>query len=109
MEWHAGKWRSRPAFLLTSEETMSYDLTTLKDDIRAKVQELAANMGMDASELTDDDIIPATGMLDSAGILELVVWYEAEYDMPLEQDEINIDNLGSVTAMANFLISRKGG
>ena len=88
---------------------MSYDLTTLKDNIRAKVQELAANMGMDASELTDDDIIPATGMLDSAGILELVVWYEAEYDMPLEQDEINIDNLGSVTAMANFLISRKGG
>jgi len=88
---------------------MSYDLDTLKASIRAKVQELAANMGMDASELTDDDIIPATGMLDSAGILELVVWYEAEYDMPLEQDEINIDNLGSVTAMANFLISRKGG
>ena len=87
---------------------MSYDLDILKASIRAKVQELAANMGMDASELTDDDIIPATGMLDSAGILELVVWYEAEYDMPLEQDEINIDNLGSVTAMANFLISRKG-
>lgn len=87
---------------------MSYDPATLKNDIRAKVQELAANMGMDASELTDDDIIPATGMLDSAAILELVVWYEAEYDMPLEQDEINIDNLGSVTAMANFVISRKG-
>lgn len=86
---------------------MSYDPDTLKASIRAKVQELAANMGMDASELTDDDIIPATGMLDSAGILELVVWYEAEYDMPLEQDEINIDNLGSVTAMANFVISRK--
>ena len=65
-------------------------------------------MGMDAADLSDDDIIPATGMLDSAGILELVVWYEAEYDMPLEQDEINIDNLGSVTAMANFVISRKG-
>ena len=87
---------------------MSYDPATLKNDIRAKVQELAANMGMDASELTDDDIIPATGMLDSAAILKLVVWYEAEYDMPLEQDEINIDNLGSVTAMANFVISRKG-
>ena len=88
---------------------MSYDPATLKDTIRAKVQTLAANMGMDASDLNDDDIIPATGMLDSAGILELVVWYEGEYDMPLEQDEINIDNLGSVTAMANFVISRKGG
>jgi len=88
---------------------MSYDPATLKDEIRAKVQELAANMGMDASELTNDDIIPATGMLDSAGILELVVWYEAQYDLPLAQEEINIDNLGSVTAMANFLIARKGG
>ena len=88
---------------------MNLDPATLKNEIRAKVQELAANMGMDASELSDDDIIPATGMLDSTGILELVVWYEQQYDMPLEQDEINIDNLGSVTAMANFLIARKPG
>ena len=88
---------------------MKHDPATLKNDIRAKVQELAANIGMDASDLGDDDIIPATGMLDSGGILELVVWYEQQYDMPLTQDEINIDNLGSVTAMADFVIAKKGG
>ena len=85
------------------------DTATLKNEIRAKVQELAANMGMDASALADDEIIPATGLLDSAGILELVVWYEQQYDMPLEQDEINIDNLGSVDAMAAFVQQKKGG
>lgn len=85
------------------------DTATLKNEIRAKVQELAANMGMDASAMADDEIIPATGLLDSAGILELVVWYEQQYDMPLEQDEINIDNLGSVDAMAAFVQQKKGG
>jgi acyl carrier protein len=84
------------------------DTATLKNEIRAKVQELAANMGMDASAMTDDEIIPATGLLDSSGILELVVWYEQQYDMPLEQDEINIDNLGSVDAMAAFVQQKKG-
>ena len=84
------------------------DRDTIKTAIRAKVIELAANLGFDASGLQDDDIIPATGLLDSAGILELVVWYENEYDFPLQQDEINIDNLGSVNAMADFLLQRKG-
>jgi acyl carrier protein len=84
------------------------DTATLKNEIRAKVQELAANMGMDASAMTDDEIIPATGLLDSSGILELVVWYEQQYDVPLEQDEINIDNLGSVDAMAAFVQQKKG-
>jgi len=84
------------------------DTATLKNEIRAKVQELAANMGMDASAMADDEIIPATGLLDSSGILELVVWYEQQYDMPLEQDEINIDNLGSVDAMAAFVGQKKG-
>ena len=55
----------------------------------------------------DADIIPATGYLDSTAILELVVWYEQTYDFPLKQEEINIDNLGSIDAMTDFLLSRK--
>ena len=66
-------------------------------------------LGEDASNISDEDIIPATGALDSAAILALVVWYEETYDFPLKQEEINIDNLGSITAMADFLLSRKSG
>jgi D-alanine--poly(phosphoribitol) ligase subunit 2 len=62
---------------------------------------------MDASGVTDDDILPATGFLDSSAILELVVWYEATYDFRIKQEEMNIDNLGSINAMTNFLLSRK--
>ena len=88
---------------------MPLDRQAVKETIRAKVLEIAANLGEDASELEDDEIIPASGFLDSAAILELVVWYESEYGLTLRQDEINIDNLGSVNAMADFLIHRKEG
>ena len=88
---------------------MSLDPEQVRGAIRAKVIELANNLGVDASELENDEIIPATGFLDSAAILELVVWYENEYELPLKQEEINIDNLGSVNAMVDFLIQRKQG
>jgi D-alanine--poly(phosphoribitol) ligase subunit 2 len=87
---------------------MNLERTAVKDAIRTKVIELARNLGMDASGIQDDEIIPATGYLDSAAILELVVWYEGAYDMTLAQEEINIDNLGSVDAMADFVLARKG-
>ena len=87
---------------------MTLDRDAIKSCIRAKVAELAAALGNhDHSGLTDDGIIPATGLLDSAALLELVVWYEAEFDLPLKQEEINVDNLGSIDAMADYLISRK--
>jgi acyl carrier protein len=87
---------------------MNLDREAIKGAVRAKVIELARNLGMDAGDIGDDDIIPATGYVDSAAILELVVWYEAEYDMPLKQEEINIDNLGSINSMADFVLKRKG-
>jgi acyl carrier protein len=72
------------------------------------VIELAKNLGMDASDIGDDDIIPASGYVDSAAILELVVWYEDTFQMPLKQEEINIDNLGSINSMTDFVLKRKG-
>jgi acyl carrier protein len=88
---------------------MNLDRQAVKAAIRAQVVELARALGMDASEIGDDDIIPATGLLDSTAVLELVVWYEQTYDMPLKQEEINIDNLGSINAMTEFLLTRKAG
>ena len=87
---------------------MNLNRNEIKAALRAKIMELGKALGMDASGVTDDDILPATGLLDSSAILELVVWYEATYDFPINQEDINIDNLGSINAMADFLLSRKG-
>ena len=86
---------------------MTLERDVVKTAIRDKVIELANELGEDASDISDEDIIPATGALDSAAIIALIVWYEQTYDFPLRQDEINIDNLGSINAMVDFLLSRK--
>ncbi len=86
---------------------MELDKQEIKNNIREKIVELARRLDVDAAELDDDDIIPATGLLDSAAILELVVWYDEFYGIGLTQEEINIDNLGSVNAMADYLLTRK--
>ncbi len=88
---------------------MNLDRDSIQAAVRAKVIELAKTLGMDASEIGDDDLIPASGYVDSAAILELVVWYEDAYQMPLKQEEINIDNLGSINSMADFVVRRKAG
>jgi acyl carrier protein len=84
------------------------DRQTIRNAIRAKVIDLARGLNIDASGVDDADIIPATGFLDSTAILELVVWYEATYGLSLKQEEINVDNLGSINAMTEFLLIRKG-
>jgi D-alanine--poly(phosphoribitol) ligase subunit 2 len=86
---------------------MNLDAAAIKAAIRSKVIELAGALDIDATGLGDADIIPATGYLDSSAILELIVWYEQTYDFPLRQEDINIDNLGSIDAMTDFLLSRK--
>jgi acyl carrier protein len=88
---------------------MNLNRDEIKAAVRAKVIELAKNLGTDAGDITDDDTIPATGYVDSAAIMELIVWYEEEYQIPLAQEEINIDNLGSISAMADFVLRRKQG
>lgn len=88
---------------------MNLDREAVKAAIRAQIVALARGLGVDATDIGDDDIIPATGLLDSSAILELVVWYEQTFDLPLKQDEINIDNLGSINSMTEFLLARKRG
>jgi D-alanine--poly(phosphoribitol) ligase subunit 2 len=84
------------------------DRPTARSAIRSKVIDLARSLNIDASAIEDTDIIPATGFLDSTAILELVVWFETTYGLALKQEEINIDNLGSIDAMTEFLFRRKG-
>jgi acyl carrier protein len=86
---------------------MNLDRDAVKAAIRSQVIELARALGTDASEIGDDDVIPASGLLDSTAVIQLVVWYEQAYDLPLKQEEINIDNLGSINAMTDFLLARK--
>jgi acyl carrier protein len=87
---------------------MSFDREPARTRIRARIAELAAELGRNASRLGDDDVIPQTGLLDSAGILALIVWCEQEFGVALELDEINIDNFGSVNRMLDHVARLTG-
>ena len=87
---------------------MSLNKQEIELAIKNKGVEIADRMGDDASELQTEDIIPATGLIDSAGLLELIAWYEDHFQIRLAQEEITIDNLGTLSSMADFVLRRKG-
>lgn len=80
----------------------------MKQAIRAKIVELARQLGKDARRIKDDEMIPSTGLLDSAGLMELVMWFEMESGLSIEQDEITMENFGTIDAMANYAVRRSG-
>ncbi|MEO6024742.1 MAG: acyl carrier protein [Burkholderiales bacterium] len=87
---------------------MDLNQQAIENVVKQKIVEIAGQLGEDASELQNDDIIPATGLIDSAGLLELIAWYEDFYQIRLAQEEITIDNLGTLSTMAEFVLRKKG-
>jgi acyl carrier protein len=78
------------------------------DDIKAQVVRIAQRLDCDAGELQSDELIPASGFIDSAGLLELIAWFEAAYDLSIPPPDLTIDNLGTMKAMADYVRRRKG-
>ena len=75
--------------------------------IKQKVIELANELGSDASDLALDEIIPASGYIDSAALLDLIAWFEAQYGIQVPSEDLTIDNLGSAVLLADYLLKRK--
>lgn len=71
--------------------------------IRDKIAQLARELGHDASGLGDDQLIPQTGLLDSAALMTLIVWYEGEFGVSTDDEELTVDNFGTVNLMVDYL------
>ena len=76
--------------------------------IRRQVIRIAAMLGTDASDLGADELIPASGYIDSAGLLELIGWFESAYALSIPPADLTVDNLGSAAQMADYLLRRQG-
>ena len=79
------------------------DVTDAKRTIRNRIIELANRRRINARDLKDSDVIPETGVLDSAGIMELVIWFETTFDVTIEQSDLTLENFGTIDAMASYL------
>ena len=51
-------------------------------------------------------IASAGGLIDSAGLLELLTWFEKHFAIPLRSEDIIIDRLGTITLMAQYVLAR---
>jgi D-alanine--poly(phosphoribitol) ligase subunit 2 len=80
---------------------------TTSERIRAKVQALAKDLGKDGSKVGDDDILPQTGVLDSAAIIELIVWVETEFGIDIDQEALSLDNFGSIRRMTDYIDAQR--
>ena len=82
---------------------MSQTPEAVEKAIHAKVVELARALGKDARSLKTDQVIPQTGLLDSAGLMELMLWIESTYDLEIPQEDFTLDNFGSIHAIVEYL------
>lgn len=59
-----------------------------------------------AAEITDDMDLIQNGILDSLAVLKLVAFVEDSYDVALEPEEIDPENLKSIAAISALITEK---
>jgi acyl carrier protein len=77
-------------------------MTHTRQRIYQKIVELAKQQGNDATSLRFQDSIPDLGVLDSSTLLELIVWFENEFGLEIEPEQLTVENFGTIDAMASY-------
>lgn len=83
--------------------SLDLEAAGVADEIRAKVVTLAQAQGLDARDISDTDLIPERAGLDSAAIMELIVWYEQRFGLDIDQQDLTVENFGTIAAMTRYV------
>lgn len=59
--------------------------------------------GVSADELDADYDLRANGVIDSLGLLRVVTWLEAAFDIPVEEVEITEQDFTTVASISRFV------
>jgi len=59
--------------------------------------------GTNLDKLHDDDSFFENGIIDSAGVLELVAFMEETFNITVEDEEVALENLDSVNRLSGFI------
>ena len=77
----------------------------IENKIRAYVEENFVRSAGGGS-ITNDDSLLESGILDSAGIFQLVVFLEEAFGVVIADEDIIVDNFENVTCIAKFVNSK---
>ena len=75
--------------------------------LRAMLAELAAGLGNDIGAMTETDVIPDCEVVDSAGLIEFVIMVDEKYRLGIEAEDMTVDQLGTLGAIADFVLARR--
>ena len=76
-------------------------------DIKGQVKEFfKENFMADMDSVKDSDSFLENGIIDSTGVLELVLFLEETYNIKVEDDEIIPENLDSLENIATYVTSK---
>jgi acyl carrier protein len=60
------------------------------------------------TSLSNDESLLESGILDSAGIFERVVFLEKEFDVTINDEDIVVDNFENIACITKFVQSKTG-
>ena len=78
----------------------------LRDKIREKVRDLARARGVKMDAVPNNALLIDEGYLDSASVIELIVWIESLFDTELDFDQLTRENFGSIDHIVHFMKTR---
>ena len=79
-----------------------------KSKIRQFIQENFV-IGLDDTELSEDDSFLETGIIDSTGVLEMVAFIEETYGFNVEDEEVLPENFDSINNLAAYIERKRAG
>lgn len=69
---------------------------------------LEDEMSLDLSEVSDDEALFSTGLLDSFGMVELMSFIETSAKIRLDPGDVTLENLDSVNRILSFVQKSAG-
>ena len=82
----------------------------MSDDLRQRIQKFILEnylFSTDRSALGFDDSLLGRGIVDSTGMLEIIMFIEEQLGVTVKDEEMIPDNLDSVNRIAAFVESRR--
>jgi acyl carrier protein len=76
----------------------------IKGRVREFIMKIAVRRGV--PNLSDDDSLTSTGVLDSMGIFRLVSFVEETFSVAVGDEEITSDNFRSINTIQEFVLRK---
>lgn len=83
---------------------MAEQVENVKDQIREFVQEAAQRKGV--SEVTDEQSLVESGVIDSLGIFRLVAFLEESFRVRIGDEEIVGENFETIADIERFVLKK---